>query len=84
MDSPLLNIIMCIQNILNSVGLFFDIIGILLIWKYGLPVELPTTGVKWAVAYDPNVKNKYKLFGHIGLCLIVVGFICQIVSNFYK
>jgi hypothetical protein len=70
-----------LPKFVNCAGLAFDIIGVLLLLKYGLPVELPSKGVKWANPFDQKDKAKYQLLGKIGLMSILLGFALQFVGN---
>ena len=77
--------------IINSVGLFFDIIGVILLFIFGLPSRFvsdgpPTNTISFG--WDPDsVKqwekqwNRYKLVSWFALVLLVLGFALQIVSN---
>ncbi len=67
------------ENI-SSLGLFLDIIGISLIYKYGLPNVVPSGG-KFG-ASNPNEEKLYKQQSAFGLRLIIYGFVLQIVSNY--
>ena len=69
---------------INSLGLLLDIVGIVLIWKYGLPVNDPGR-MMWGLSADPremSEREKYVRLGNIGLIFIIGGFILQIFSNF--
>ncbi len=77
--------------IINSVGLFLDIIGVILLFIFGLPSRFvsdgpPTNTISFG--WDPDsVKqwekqwNRYKLVSWFALVLLVLGFALQIVSN---
>ena len=72
---------------INSVGLFFDILGVILLFIFGLPSRFlsdgpPTNTISFG--WDPDsVKqwNRYKLVSWFALVLLVLGFALQIVSN---
>ena len=69
---------------INSIGLFFDVCGILLIWKYGLPNKEPGRD-QWGYSGGPEEieeKQKYKRRSRFGLILILIGFCLQALSNF--
>lgn len=71
---------------LGSVGLFLDIIGAFLIYKYGLPEEVSRTGlISRAVEQeDPEEVEKgkrYDRLSKIGFFLLILGFIFQLVSS---
>jgi len=73
-------------NDLNSIGLIFDIIGVLLLFKYGLPNDLNKkglTGMSFVTVNKEEVKKykRYKRWSYIALSAILIGFIIQILSN---
>ena len=77
---------MSLQISINSLGLLLDIIGAILIWKYGLPKSLSREGEEAALIMSDESSRakakKYNWFDHIGLALLVFGFVFQLISNF--
>jgi hypothetical protein len=76
-----------LPKLVNSLGLVCDVIGALLIWKYGLPESISRTGVIHIIAEqsDDDEIAKAKRFDYwarLGIGLLVFGFILQLVSNF--
>ena len=76
-----------LANIINSLGLSLDIVGVVLLFRYGLPPEdVSRTGAQhltWGT--DPAVREKgsrYVRMSWVALCCLVMGFALQIVSNF--
>ena len=74
-------------NCINSIGLIFDIIGVVLLFKYGLPSEISSTGSTGLSieGTDENEVNKWKtysLWSKIGLSFILIGFAFQLFSNY--
>ncbi len=77
--------------IINSVGLFLDIFGVILLFIFGLPSRFLSDGPPTntlSFGWDPDsVKqwekqwNRYKLVSWFALVLLVLGFALQIVSN---
>ena len=75
--------------ILNSVGLLLTIVGVLLLFRYGMPYQVRTGGMKliqFEVGNSPDQKQikrerRYDLLGWVGLICIVVGTVCQIIAN---
>jgi hypothetical protein len=66
-------------------GLVFSLIGVLLLFRYGMPYQLRTGGSSIYVASssDPRsaaLEQRYSKLGWLGLFLIVIGTICQIVG----
>ena len=72
----------------NSLGLLLDIVGVLLIWKYGLgqPLEVKNSAGKvFNIALGSQSKfTLNKIMDRMGLILLVVGFSLQLVSNYMK
>ena len=78
---------MCLRVFLNSLGLFFDISGAILIWKYGLPEILSRKGEVHLILEQTDESEKakakkYDFFSHVGIFLLVLGFALQLISNF--
>ena len=78
---------MSTSNIVNSIGLVCDIIGALLIWRYGLPEAISRVGVVYrsVTQVDPTEIDKarrYDCIARCGIALLVGGFALQLVSNF--
>jgi hypothetical protein len=71
--------------ILNSAGLLLDIVGVVLLFKYGLPEEIRRSGsVSLSVGKDEKEAKRAKLYvrrGRLGLGLLIAGFFLQLVSN---
>lgn len=76
----------------NSAGLVLDILGVVLLFFYGLPstVERPEAGVfiEYPAGRTPEetkdrekLWNRHQCMSRLGLTLLVVGFVLQIVSN---
>ncbi len=74
-------------SFINSLGLFLDIVGAALIFKYGLPEDIKRDG-SMDMSYEETDKNQIKLGriydirSAIGFTLLIVGFILQIISNY--
>ncbi len=70
---------------LNSLGLAFDIVGVILLFKFGLPEEVRRGGTGFLIVNNDDqeaAKAKiYDRYSHVALALIVLGFGLQIVSN---
>jgi len=76
------------KTFINSFGLIFDIVGVLLIWKYGIPEPISKDGTV-SIAFegiDESEKMKAKRYdrvSHVGIFLLVLGFALQLLSNFF-
>ena len=75
------------SQILNCIGLTFDIIGVIMLFKYGLPSDVNKHGHGFLILEqeDDDEKKKWKKYNFLsrmGLLLIIIGFIFQMCSNF--
>jgi hypothetical protein len=73
----------------NSVGLAFDIVGAFLLARYGLPPVVSRGGgifmgpVRRIGTDNPAARTAelYERRGHLGLCLLIIGFVFQFVAS---
>ena len=75
------------NQILNCIGLTFDIIGVLILFKFGLPSDVNQNGHIALIIEqeDEAEKRKWKKFNflsRVGLAFILIGFAFQFLSNF--
>ena len=75
-----------IATTLNIIGLVLDLIGVVLIWKFGLPPSVHPKGEKPYVAGEEDPTEKLKADIHhsisgFALFLIALGFLFQILGN---
>ena len=73
-------------QIVNAIGLVFDIAGALLLWKYGLPSPVNREGKSIAV-YNVSEESvalakRCRFFSGLAIILLCIGFILQFVSDF--
>lgn len=78
---------MSLGNFINSFGLILDIIGAILIFKYGIPEKISRKGEIFFTGNEEDedeklVAKKYDYYSRIGLILIIIGFSLQLLSNF--
>ncbi len=77
---------MTISIIISSTGLICDIIGVIILFFFGLPPDISKTGsIGLCVGTDEKEKGKAKKYNQVSgfaLILIVVGFVLQLWSNF--
>jgi hypothetical protein len=71
--------------ILNSVGLFLTIVGVLLLFRFGVAFQIRTGGhpvltIEWNQELAEQ-ERRYMWLGALGLAFIVVGTVCQIIAN---
>ncbi len=71
-----------LPKIINSIGLLFDIVGALLVWKFGLPKGFTESGhhIFEFMSVEPSAKS-YKRWANVGIALLVLGFALQLTSN---
>ncbi len=78
---------MTLPNIINSFGLVLDIVGALLLWKFGLPAEISRSGTGTILLEGTDeseiaLAKKYDRWAKVGLICLAVGFALQLISNF--
>jgi hypothetical protein len=69
----------------SVVGLTLSLIGVLLLFRYGMPYQVWTGGSSIYVASSGDSgqeahERRYDKLGKLGLFLVVLGTICQIVG----
>jgi hypothetical protein len=70
----------------GTLGLVLDIIGVLLIYLYGIPNDLNAKGLIYKVCEgtDEDEVKKYKKCkrrSDFGLILVLIGFVFQLISS---
>jgi hypothetical protein len=80
---------MPLSESINSFGLVLDIIGVCLVWKFGLPAEISRAGAMNLIAEqsdDPQIEQgkMYDRWSKIGLSCLLMGFVFQLISNFIR
>ena len=80
---------MCVpwSKIVSSAGLVLDISGAALLFKFGLPADVRRKGESFLLIGDADpaqiAKGKlYDRYGKLGICLLIIGFVLQLASNF--
>jgi hypothetical protein len=73
----------------NSAGLVCDIVGVVIVWYYGLPSEVSRSGANYLLLEQPNDAEKalarhYDRLSRVGLILLILGFVLQLASNFLR
>ena len=74
---------------INTLGLSFDIIGVCLLFKFGLPENISREGYNYMAWDNNNYKEKqkakfYDRMSFVALFFIVIGFVFQIISNYLE
>jgi hypothetical protein len=68
-------------NIINSIGLSFDIIGVIILFTIDLKtIGLDAGDILLTKLPEKIIKEKYKAYSGFGL--ILLGFLFQFISNF--
>ena len=80
---------MITASCVNSIGLVFDIVGALLLWRYGLPEPISKTGAIHMIAEQSDQSEidrakRFDRWAHAGIALIVLGFLLQLISNYLQ
>lgn len=80
---------MTTAQIINYIGLTFDIIGIIVLFKYGLPQEINKHGHGYLIVEQEDEEEKikwekYYFRSKLGLTSLIIGFILQIISTMWS
>lgn len=72
----------------SPIGLLLDIIGAILIYKYGLPEEVSRSGTTVIIMEQEDEDEKLKALKYdkcsrIGFWLLIIGFMFQLISSIY-
>lgn len=72
---------------INSIGLIFDIVWAILLFKYWLPEDIRRDWLSFLAIETKNENEilkakKYDFYGKIWLWLLILWFILQLTSNF--
>ncbi len=75
------------MNLISSIGLILDMIGVLLLFKYGLPSKI-SEGEGLTIDESEEAETKrnkinanIKWRAYIGLALILMGFVLQLIGT---
>ena len=69
---------------LICMGLGLDIVGVILLYRYGLPSRYPEDGISliWPGGdSDPKEQNRFKNLSRSAIILLILGFVLQIVGT---
>ena len=68
------------SRLLNLIGLTFGLIGVLILFRWGMPVRV-TYGDVPSITSDaaPPRAKAYLLRGWVGLCLLILGWALQVI-----
>jgi uncharacterized protein YjeT (DUF2065 family) len=78
---------MC-ERVLNLAGLGLNLIGVLILFRYGMPFHVPSGGAIHLILEQTDqaeikLERRYKLFGYIGLVLLIAGTILQMLAAWH-
>jgi drug/metabolite transporter (DMT)-like permease len=74
---------------LNIAGLVMSLVGVILLFRFGLPFALPMNGEVMLVTENVNQtliehQHRYEILGYTGLILIIVGTACQACASYLQ
>jgi hypothetical protein len=75
-------------KVVSACGLAIELIGFLLIWKYGLPRSMPKVHYivesfgEYKAGEMDRIENLYNKIAHVGLACVVGGVLIQVFSCF--
>jgi hypothetical protein len=69
----------------NLVGLALTLVGVLILFRWGMPFHVPTGGHDAIIASQSNPKDIaleriYTIIGYVGLALLILGTVLQMVA----
>lgn len=70
----------------NIAGLILVLVGVLLLFRYGMPYRVRTGGDQFIILEqkdqsDIETEKLYGALGWIGLALVILGTACQVAAN---
>jgi hypothetical protein len=77
-------------NVFSSIGLIIDIIGVIFLFKFGLPSDISIGGFELREELETEERErlsrnkKIKKMANIGLVCLILGFILQLVGSNFK
>jgi len=75
---------MCIQKITNCVGLGFDIIGAILLYKFALKLfRKDSDGMYFFETTVSDLIKKHVRYTKAGIIFLIIGFCFQFLSNLF-
>jgi hypothetical protein len=66
-------------------GLLLGLVGVLILFRYGMPYHVPTHGANYirdsyTNTADISLEHRYAVYGYVGLGCLVVGTILQMLA----
>lgn len=70
----------------NILGLVLVMVGVLVLFAFGMPFRVPTGGATFYIAEQKDEREAkidllFKALGYLGIVFVVVGTLCQIAAN---
>ena len=70
---------------LNVTGLILNLVGVLILFRYGMPFHVPTGGAVSLITETRDhatiaLEQRYTVYGYIGLGCLIVGTISQMIA----
>lgn len=76
---------MQLAQVLAIGGIIVGTVGVLILFRYGMPYRIETKGVVvLQVSVNPDqakIESRYRVLGWLGIILIVAGAVCQIAAT---
>ena len=74
-----------INRWLNLIGLFLNVVGVLILFRYGMPFHVPTGGAVSLITETRDqatiaLEQRYEIYGYIGLGCLIVGTVSQMIA----
>lgn len=71
---------------LNTIGITLSLIGVLILFRYGMPFHVPTNGATYLITEQVDETEKalersYFRYGLFGLFLVIAGAVFQLVAT---
>jgi hypothetical protein len=72
----------------NTIGILMSLIGVLLLFRFGMPYHVPTGGAQFIITEQVDENDilkeaKYMRYGYLGLGLTVFGSLMQIYASWH-
>jgi hypothetical protein len=70
----------------NVVGLLLNLLGVLTLFRYGMPYRVASGGETSIITGDINqseiaLDKRYRVFGWVGVVMVICGTAAQIISS---
>ena len=70
----------------NVVGLLLNLLGVLTLFRYGMPYRVASGGATYLITGDTDqlevkLDKRYRAFGWLGVAMVVFGTVAQIISS---